>query len=86
MNKISRVSFCLDADLSVFSGCFLRCVMGKTVDGQIVFKVTISEEETTFYYRTVNGLQPPIKVTTPGRILMKKWIHLSVQVSEIKNI
>lgn len=56
------------------------------MDGQIVFKVTISEKETMFYYRTVNGLQPPIKVMTPGRILMKKWIHLSVQVSEIKNI
>ncbi|XP_032771366.1 usherin [Rattus rattus] len=58
------------------------CVLEKTADGQIVFKVTISERETMFYYRTVNGLQPPIKVMTPGRILMKKWIHLSVQVHE----
>uniref|UniRef100_A0A8V0YV93 Usherin n=2 Tax=Gallus gallus TaxID=9031 RepID=A0A8V0YV93_CHICK len=33
-----------------------------------------------FYYRTVNGLQPPIKIMTLGRILVKKWIHLSVQV------
>uniref|UniRef100_A0A8C3CYC1 Laminin N-terminal domain-containing protein n=1 Tax=Cairina moschata TaxID=8855 RepID=A0A8C3CYC1_CAIMO len=33
-----------------------------------------------FYYRTVNGLQPPVKVMTLGRILVKKWIHLSVQV------
>ncbi|KAM7336680.1 hypothetical protein ACRRTK_005173 [Alexandromys fortis] len=59
----------------------VTCVMGKMVDGQIVFKVTISEKETMFYYRTVNGLQPPIKVMAPGRILMKKWIHLSVQAS-----
>ncbi|XP_052056319.1 usherin [Apodemus sylvaticus] len=58
------------------------CVMEKTVDGQIVFKVTISEKETMLYYRTVNGLQPPIKVMTPGRILMKKWIHLTVQVHQ----
>ncbi|NP_067383.3 usherin precursor [Mus musculus] len=58
------------------------CVIEKTVDGQIVFKVTISEKETMFYYRTVNGLQPPIKVMTPGRILMKKWIHLTVQVHQ----
>lgn len=56
------------------------------MDGQIVFKLTISEKETMFYYRTVNGLQPPIKVMTLGRILVKKWIHLSVQVSKIKNI
>ncbi|GAB1285872.1 Usherin [Apodemus speciosus] len=58
------------------------CVIEKTVDGQIVFKVTISEKETMLYYRTVNGLQPPIKVMTPGRILMKKWIHLTVQVHQ----
>lgn len=51
-----------------------------------MFKLTISEKETMFYYRTVNGLQPPIKVMTLGRILVKKWIHLSVQVSKIKNI
>ncbi|XP_028616049.1 usherin isoform X2 [Grammomys surdaster] len=60
------------------------CVIEKTVDGKIVFKVTISEKETMFYYHTVNGLQPPIKVMTPGRILMKKWIHLSVQVHQTK--
>ncbi|XP_052593935.1 usherin [Peromyscus californicus insignis] len=60
----------------------VMCVMEKTVDGQTVFKVTISEKGTMFYYRTVNGLQPPIKVMTPGRILMKKWIHLSVQVHQ----
>ena len=70
----------------LFSGCFPRCVIEKTADGQIVFKLTISEKETMFYYRTVNGLQPPIKVMTLGRILVKKWIHLSVQVSKIKNI
>ncbi|KAJ7402273.1 hypothetical protein BTVI_87954 [Pitangus sulphuratus] len=56
------------------------CVIEKAVDGQTVFKLTISEKETMFYYRTVNGLQPPIKVMTLGRILLKKWIHLSVQV------
>lgn len=55
------------------------------MNGQIVFKLTVSEEETVFYYRTEHGLQPPIKVTALGRILVKKWIHLSVQVSEIKN-
>ncbi|KFO25413.1 Usherin [Fukomys damarensis] len=55
------------------------CVIEKTVDGQSVFKLTTSEKETMFYYRTVNGLQPPIKVMTLGRILVKKWIHLSVQ-------
>ncbi|XP_055465169.1 usherin [Psammomys obesus] len=60
----------------------VMCVIEKTVAGQIVFKVTISEKETMFYYRTVNGLQPPIKVMTPGRILMKEWIHLSVQVHQ----
>uniref|UniRef100_A0A8C4VU05 LamG-like jellyroll fold domain-containing protein n=1 Tax=Gopherus evgoodei TaxID=1825980 RepID=A0A8C4VU05_9SAUR len=39
---------------------------------------------TTFYYHTVNGLQPPIKVMTLGRILVRKWIHLSVQVHHTK--
>ncbi|XP_040841245.1 usherin [Ochotona curzoniae] len=62
----------------------VMCVIEKTVDGQIVFKLTISEKETMFYYRTVNGLQPPIKVMTVGRILVKKWIHLSVQVHHTK--
>ncbi|XP_036133319.1 usherin [Molossus molossus] len=62
----------------------VMCVVEKTVDGQIVFKLTISEKETVFYYHTVNGLQPPIKVTTQGRILVKKWIHLSVQVHQKK--
>ncbi|EHB00446.1 Usherin [Heterocephalus glaber] len=60
------------------------CVIEKTVDGQSVFKLTVSEKETMFYYRTVNGLQPPIKVMTLGRILVKKWIHLSVQVHRTK--
>ncbi|XP_013375386.1 PREDICTED: usherin isoform X1 [Chinchilla lanigera] len=60
------------------------CIIEKTVDGQTVFKLTISEKETMFYYRTVNGLQPPIKVMTLGRILVKKWIHLSVQVHRTK--
>lgn len=68
------------------SGCFPRCIIEKMAHGQIVFKLTVSEKETTFYYRTVNGLQPPIKVMTLGRILVKKWIHLSVQVSKIKHI
>lgn len=58
----------------------------KAIDGQTVFKLTISEKETMFYYRTVNGLQPPVKVMTLGRILVKKWIHLSVQVSKSKNL
>uniref|UniRef100_A0A8D0R6P0 Usherin n=1 Tax=Sus scrofa TaxID=9823 RepID=A0A8D0R6P0_PIG len=62
----------------------VMCVIEKTMDGQIVFKLTISEKETMFYYRTVNGLQPPIKVMTLGRILVKKWIHLSVQVHQTK--
>ncbi|XP_002760562.4 usherin [Callithrix jacchus] len=62
----------------------VMCVIEKTVDGQIVLKLTISEKETVFYYRTVNGLQPPIKVMTLGRILVKKWIHLSVQVHQTK--
>ncbi|KAM6217822.1 usherin isoform 2-T2 [Rhynchocyon petersi] len=62
----------------------VMCVIEKAVDGQIVFKLTISEKETMFYYRTVNGLQPPIKVMTLGRILVKKWIHLSVQVHQTK--
>ncbi|KAM5165253.1 usherin [Mantella aurantiaca] len=56
------------------------CVIEKSADGQIVFKLTISERETVFYYRTVNGLQPPIKVMTQGRFSVKRWIHLSVQV------
>ncbi|KAM9316854.1 usherin [Gastrophryne carolinensis] len=56
------------------------CVIEKSADGQIVFKLTISERETVFYYRTVNGLQPPIKVMTQGRCLPQRWIHLSVQV------
>ncbi|XP_073529681.1 usherin [Phyllobates terribilis] len=60
------------------------CVIEKSADGQIVFKLTISEKETMFYYRTVNGLQPPIKVMTQGRFLVKKWIHLSVQVHYTK--
>ncbi|XP_003474286.2 usherin isoform X2 [Cavia porcellus] len=60
------------------------CIIEKMVDGQTVFKLTISEKETTFYYRTVNGLQPPIKVMTLGRILVRKWIHLSVQVHRTK--
>uniref|UniRef100_A0A8C6NEI0 Usherin n=1 Tax=Melopsittacus undulatus TaxID=13146 RepID=A0A8C6NEI0_MELUD len=58
----------------------VMCVIEKAIDGQTVFKLTISEKEAMFYYRTVNGLQPPIKVMTLGRILVKKWIHLSVQV------
>ncbi|OPJ72274.1 estrogen-related receptor gamma [Patagioenas fasciata monilis] len=58
----------------------VMCVIEKAIDGQTVFKLTISEKETMFYYRTVNGLQPPIKVMTLGRILVKKWIHLSVQI------
>ncbi|XP_058131204.1 usherin [Dasypus novemcinctus] len=62
----------------------VMCVIEKSVDGQIVFKLTISEKETMFYYRTVNGLQTPIKVMTLGRILVKKWIHLSVQVHQTK--
>uniref|UniRef100_A0A8D0L665 Usherin n=1 Tax=Sphenodon punctatus TaxID=8508 RepID=A0A8D0L665_SPHPU len=62
----------------------VMCVIEKTIDGQTVFKLTISEKETVFYYRTVNGLQPPIKVMTLGRILVKKWIHLSVQVHRIR--
>ncbi|XP_060145902.1 usherin [Globicephala melas] len=62
----------------------VMCVIEKTADGQIVFKLTISEKETMFYYRTVNGLQPPMKVMTLGRILVKKWIHLSVQVHQTK--
>ncbi|XP_054432559.1 LOW QUALITY PROTEIN: usherin [Pteronotus mesoamericanus] len=62
----------------------VMCIIEKTVDGQIVFKLTVSEEETMFYYRTVHGLQPPIKVMTLGRILVKKWIHLSVQVHQTK--
>ncbi|XP_073409429.1 usherin [Dendrobates tinctorius] len=60
------------------------CVIEKSADGQIVFKLTISEKETVFYYRTVNGLQPPIKVMTQGRFLVKRWIHLSVQVHYTK--
>ncbi|KAG3258086.1 usherin, transcript variant X1 [Ictidomys tridecemlineatus] len=62
----------------------VMCVIEKTGDGQIVFKLTISRKETMFYYRTVSGLQPPIKVMTLGRILLKKWIHLSVQVHQTK--
>ncbi|XP_029085293.1 usherin isoform X2 [Monodon monoceros] len=62
----------------------VMCVIEKTADGQIAFKLTVSEKETLFYYRTVNGLQPPIKVMTLGRILVKKWIHLSVQVHQTK--
>ncbi|KAI1240568.1 hypothetical protein IHE44_0008996 [Lamprotornis superbus] len=58
----------------------VMCVIEKAIDGQTVLKLTISEKETMFYYRTVNGLQPPIKVMTLGRILVKKWIHLTVQV------
>ncbi|NXU70580.1 USH2A protein, partial [Oreotrochilus melanogaster] len=58
----------------------VMCVIEKAIDGQTMFKLTISEKETMFYYRTVNGLEPPIKVMTLGRILVKKWIHLSVQV------
>ncbi|XP_004700202.1 usherin [Echinops telfairi] len=62
----------------------VMCVIEKAADGQLAFKLTISENETMFYYRTVNGLQPPIKVMTLGRILVKKWIHLSVQVDQKK--
>ncbi|XP_069811529.1 usherin [Dendropsophus ebraccatus] len=60
------------------------CVIEKSADGQIVFKLTISEKESVFYYRTVNGLQPPIKVMTQGRFPVKKWIHLAVQVHYTK--
>ncbi|KAM3930149.1 usherin [Leptodactylus fuscus] len=60
------------------------CVIEKSADGQIVFKLTISEKESVFYYRTVNGLQPPIKVMTQGRFPVKEWIHLSVQVHYTK--
>uniref|UniRef100_F7ALI8 Usherin n=1 Tax=Xenopus tropicalis TaxID=8364 RepID=F7ALI8_XENTR len=62
----------------------VMCVIEKSADGQIVFKLTISEKETAFYYRTINGLQPPVKVMTQGRFLGKKWIHLTVQVHHIK--
>ncbi|XP_053315134.1 usherin [Spea bombifrons] len=62
----------------------VMCVIEKSADGQIVFKLTISEKGTVFYYRTVNGLQPPIKVMTQGRFLVKKWIHLSVQVHQTR--
>ncbi|XP_058895005.1 usherin [Kogia breviceps] len=62
----------------------VMCVVEKTADGRIVFKLTISEKETMFYYRTVNGLQPPIRVMTLGRIVVKQWIHLSVQVHQTK--
>ncbi|KAG8584399.1 hypothetical protein GDO81_008814 [Engystomops pustulosus] len=57
------------------------CVIEKSADGQIVFRLTISETESAFYYRTVNGLQPPIKVMTRGRFPARQWIHLAVQVS-----
>ncbi|XP_075195246.1 usherin [Anomaloglossus baeobatrachus] len=60
------------------------CVIEKSADGQIVFRLTISEKEAVFYYRTVNGLQPPIKVMTQGRFPVKKWLHLSVQVHYTK--
>ncbi|KAF7253411.1 Usherin [Varanus komodoensis] len=61
----------------------VMCIVQKAVDGQTVFKLTISEKETMFYYRTVNGLQPPIKVMTLGRILVKEWNHLSMQEKTI---
>ncbi|XP_068088985.1 usherin isoform X3 [Hyperolius riggenbachi] len=56
------------------------CVIEKSADGQIVFKLTISGRETVFYYRTENGLQPPIKIMTQGRFPVRRWIHLAVQV------
>ncbi|XP_071996224.1 usherin isoform X2 [Engystomops pustulosus] len=60
------------------------CVIEKSADGQIVFRLTISETESAFYYRTVNGLQPPIKVMTRGRFPARQWIHLAVQVHYTK--
>ncbi|KAG9484595.1 hypothetical protein GDO78_010137 [Eleutherodactylus coqui] len=60
------------------------CVMERSADGQMLFKLTISDKNTVFYYCTVNGLQPPIKVTTRGRFPAKEWIHLSVQVHHTK--
>lgn len=52
--------------------------------GRLCSSLQSQRKEAMFYYRTVNGLQTPIKVMTLGRILVKKWNHLSVQVSEIK--
>ncbi|XP_063775500.1 usherin [Pseudophryne corroboree] len=62
----------------------VMCVMETSADGQIVLKLTISEKETVFYYRTVNGLQPPITVMTQGRFPAQTWIHLSVQLHYTK--
>ncbi|XP_004685295.1 PREDICTED: LOW QUALITY PROTEIN: usherin [Condylura cristata] len=62
----------------------VMCVTEQTVDEQTVFKLTVSEKETMFYYHTVDSLQPPIKVMTLGRILVKRWIRLFVQVHQTK--
>ncbi|MBN3306045.1 USH2A protein, partial [Amia calva] len=55
-------------------------VIEKSIRGQVVFQLTISEEETQFHYGLANGLQQAVVVRTLGRIPPGQWTHLALQV------
>ncbi|GCB67405.1 hypothetical protein scyTo_0012139 [Scyliorhinus torazame] len=57
-------------------------VIEKAINGQTIFKLTISETGSMFYYRTSFGLEPPAIVNTRGKIHSNKWTHLAIQVKK----
>uniref|UniRef100_UPI00398F6349 usherin isoform X1 n=1 Tax=Pristiophorus japonicus TaxID=55135 RepID=UPI00398F6349 len=59
-------------------------VIEKSINEHTVFKLTISERGTIFYYRTSVGLQPPIMVNTRGKIHSNKWTHLAIQTQNTR--
>ncbi|XP_078086591.1 usherin [Mustelus asterias] len=58
----------------------LMTIIEKGTNKQTVFRLTISERGSMFYYRTSSGLQLPVVVDTRGRIHSDKWTHLAVQI------
>ncbi|XP_067901794.1 usherin [Heterodontus francisci] len=59
-------------------------VIEKGINKQTVFKLTISETGSMFYYRTSVGVQLPIMVNTCGKIRSNKWTHLAIQTQNTR--
>ncbi|XP_078412490.1 usherin [Cetorhinus maximus] len=59
-------------------------VIEKGINKQTVFKLTISEGGSMFYYRTSVGLQQPVMVNTRGKIHSNKWSHLAIQAQNTR--
>ncbi|XP_038667644.1 usherin isoform X2 [Scyliorhinus canicula] len=59
-------------------------IIEKAINGQTIFKLTISETGSMFYYRTSFGLEPPAIVNTRGKIHSNKWTHLAIQTQNIR--